>query len=731
MTMNAQPRSTAGMKQSPPERPSTGRRGLLVAALLALLLLGGAAGGFLWWRGRGATPVDADKKDDGSRGNIDTTQRAKCSDDDDPKYLEPLEFGPPIETPFDRRRLDGLADRPIPEVEVYKWQPQGLVAVLGEHRMRGHVFAASPDGKYLAVGSSGDVYARIGTVDTLHAQTQIVSPGGVRALAWAANGEMLAASCGDNQVRLYDVRDLDKIPDPLLLDKATGAIMSLSFSGDGKYLLGGDNTPKRGVAWVWEVDTRNVVSQLKHIGPVMGVALSPIRGDYRALTSGGPEDGQLHLWDAISGKEKAVVDFRPPMKVDLTTYVGAVAFSADGKKALSCHPDATVRLWDLDRFEKDRELQILKGHASLPLAAFSPDGRSVTTGRFADAGVWLWDAQTGAKVRQVASGGGAVYGISFLDNARLVFANTVSNDHNVRVYDVETGKEHRPPIGHLMALTCVGFSPDGQRMATGGGDYALRLWDTETAAERRAIAASHMWGLGFHPDAKRVYWYGVHHAALPFADVESGQLRSPTYDKQHNGAVWSAAITRDGRYALTGGYQDGSVRMWRLQDGRQVRYFDVGPNEGSAVVTVSPDMRRAVRVGGTKTRLLQLRCQETTHEWNPAAWAPFLPDARVVLFGGPTAPVWQVTGDGPRENEPIKLNVSGMSGWQMSGDGKRIAGLLGGKVVVFDLDSAQLLWDWAPPPHFGGVSGVALSADGRHLLTANGDGTGYVIAISH
>ena len=58
-----------------------------------------------------------------------------------------------------------------------------------------------------------------------------------------------------------------------------------------------------------------------------------------------------------------------------------------------------------------------------------------------------------------------------------------------------------------------------------------------------------------------------------------------------------------------------------------------------------------------------------------------------------------------------------------------MAAVLGGKAAVFGVEAGQPVWEWTPPPHFGGVRGVALSPDGRDLLTANGDGTVYVIRL--
>jgi WD40 repeat protein len=709
-----------------PARPTSQRRWLLLAALL--LLLGAGVGGVLWWRStagnpsKNSSPADPSDARGGAPGEL-------CSDDADPKYLEPLEFGPPIQVRFDRKWLDALPDHPIPALELYpEWQPkEGLVAVLGEHRMRGTLFAVSPDGKTLAVAASGEPFIRFGGVDTLHEKHVLGCPGGARVLAWLPGGNTLAVGCGDGVVRLFDVRDPGNVPDPVVLEKPAALITSLSFSGDGKYLLGGDSTPKRALATVWDLQTHKIVNRLVHVGPVMSLAFSPVPGDYRALTAGGPEDGQLHLWDAVTGKdERAVIDFRAPKpKVDTTTFVGEVAFSHDGKRALSCHPDGQVRLWDLDRFGPGKEKQTLRGHTGCPVASFSPDGQSVATARVADGGLWLWNARDGKQVRRLATAAG-VYSIRFLPGGdRLVFAGTVRNDFNLHVHEVETGKELRPPVGHLGGLTSVALAPGGQGVASGGDDLSVRLWDLADVRERHMIGTGSVEGVGYHPDGKRAYHYGPSTGVLFLVDAESGQSRTPAYNKQHNG-VASAAVTRDGRYAVTGGF-DGAVRMWRLQDGREVRAFnDTGP----ARVSVAPDMRRAVRVGSGPTRLLHLRCQQVKREWEHVAWAPFLPDGRAVFFGGADSPVWTITADKVEESGRFPLNLGGLTAGHVSGDGKRVAAVLAGRVAVFELESGRQLWTWTPPAHFSGsVRGVALSPDGGHLLTANGDGTAYVIRL--
>ena len=61
-------------------------------------------------------------------------------------------------------------------------------------------------------------------------------------------------------------------------------------------------------------------------------------------------------------------------------------------------------------------------------------------------------------------------------------------------------------VGHAGFVRSVAFSPDGTRIAAGGGDYAARVWDAQTGLEIAAFRghAGVIYTLVFSPGGRRL-----------------------------------------------------------------------------------------------------------------------------------------------------------------------------------------------------------------------------------
>ena len=110
-----------------------------------------------------------------------------------------------------------------------------------------------------------------------------------------------------------------------------------------------------------------------------------------ALAEGGRDSAAAH-----AGGAAAQAEFPAEIVLQLghSGSVNSVAFSPDGKTALSGNIDNTVRLWDL---ATDREIRKLEGHSEqVNSVAFSPDGKTALSGS-SDHTARLWDLGHGPR----------------------------------------------------------------------------------------------------------------------------------------------------------------------------------------------------------------------------------------------------------------------------------------------------------------------------------------------
>ncbi|MBI2900485.1 MAG: hypothetical protein HYY17_09885, partial [Planctomycetes bacterium] len=110
----------------------------------------------------------------------------------------------------------------------------------------------------------------------------------------------------------------------------------------------------------------------------------------------GSGDKTLKLWDVESGRE--IATWRGHR-----SDVSSVAFSPDGKRALSGSWDQTLKLWDV---ESGKEAGTWRGHeAAVNSVAFSPDGKRALSGS-GDSTLKLWDVESGREIDSIVVDGG-------------------------------------------------------------------------------------------------------------------------------------------------------------------------------------------------------------------------------------------------------------------------------------------------------------------------------------
>jgi RNA polymerase sigma factor (sigma-70 family) len=294
------------------------------------------------------------------------------------------------------------------------------------------------------------------------------------------------------------------------------------------------------------------VAVLQHAWPVLAVAFSP---DGRtALTAS--SDQTARLWEVATGKPLG-----PPLRHQGS--VKAATFSPDGTMVLTGSGDHTAQLWDA-RTGKPLGAP-LRHQEGVEAGAISPDGRTVLTGSL-DKTARLWDVATRRPLSPPLRHEDMVYVVAFSHDGKTVL--TGSEDHTARLWDARTGRPLGPPLPHANAVRAVAYSPDGQTVVTGSTGEAACLWDVRT---RRQLspAAGRRWAepaVAFSPDGKKVLTGNMEGTAQLW-DAKTGAAVGPPM--KHQGWINAVAFSPNGRLILVGA-SGGSAQVWDVKTGTPV-----------------------------------------------------------------------------------------------------------------------------------------------------------------
>jgi WD40 repeat protein/serine/threonine protein kinase len=284
------------------------------------------------------------------------------------------------------------------------------------------------------------------------------------------------------------------------------------------------------------------------------------------------------------------------------------AFDFADRLLEQCVPTAAdqvdLRNWEWGRLKHLTKLSTEAFQATGPVdaVAFSPDGDSVASAD-RDGKLAVRDAKTGELRFPVIPHGQYVSSVAYSPDGKLLASG--SSDRTIRILDAATGQLRATlsgPNGHTNGVLCVRFSPDGRYLASGAYDNTVRIWDLNTAGAAASAPVQTLvghtwwvWAAEFSPDGKQLVTAGQDGKAIVWARPEGRQrgqgsanrlpapgLQSAAPSSQplfeqitefdgHDGAVYAAAFSPDGKRVATGGY-DKLVLVW---DPDTVRPIDV------------------------------------------------------------------------------------------------------------------------------------------------------------
>ncbi len=275
------------------------------------------------------------------------------------------------------------------EVEIRDAQSVGMLRTLSGHKGAVNALAFSADGKLLAsaageTGVAGEIKlwnpadGKLLSTTTAHADA-------LYAVAISPDGKTLATGSYDQKIKLFDISDPAAPNELRTLTGHNGAVYALAFRANGKVLASasGDRTLK-----LWDVTAGTRLDTFSQ--PLKEQYALAFSTDGKILFAGGADNRIRRFKLSDSAAEGT-----NPMQDAVFAHDGAIirlALSPDGKTIFSSADDRTLKSWSTEKIEPKTVFEAQPDWTTG--LALSPDGRALLAGRL-DGSFTLYEAATG------------------------------------------------------------------------------------------------------------------------------------------------------------------------------------------------------------------------------------------------------------------------------------------------------------------------------------------------
>lgn len=387
----------------------------------------------------------------------------------------------------------------------------------------------------------------------------------VNSVKFSPNGRRVVSLDKAGEIRVWDISTHSQVLETIQLNSAAEKRKSKSwvvtFSPDGNKIISGHGSK---ILFFDAVtgESLDAFSARHSKGDIEDFSFSP-NGQILASAGG----NEVRFWNMESGAQYGQV-------IKKSSDVYSLIFSPDGKRVITGHKDASIRIWDI---ETGQEVgKPLLGHDNAVWSLnITPDGRRIISSS-GDNTLRLWSVLTGEQLGPSLKGHeDAVYSISLSpDGERIVSGGSeAGNDRTIRVWDIGYKLFEKPFYGHSDSVYSVVSSLDGEKVASGGRDETVIIWDVASGNAETILTGKDAFNsVAFSPDGNTIA-AGGSDAIVTLWDSHSGQEASISPLRGHRESIRTVAFHPDGKRLITGS-EDQTIGVWNFTTGERERILE-------------------------------------------------------------------------------------------------------------------------------------------------------------
>jgi len=281
---------------------------------------------------------------------------------------------------------------------------------------------------------------------------------------------------------------------------------------------------------------------------VTGVTMTPDGKTIAAAT----DDHRVTMWDVATAEQKDHFDGHGD-------WVRSVVLSQDGNICASGGCDRAIRVWDVHQHHDVFEVPACDN--TVASVCFHPNSHQLALVGFSNS-LKIINTSTGQISQELVCPGSDMRTVAFSpDGARMAVAG---RNGKIRVWNVNNGTQERDIDTDGRRIRTLGFSPDGARIAAAGNSQSVRMIDIASGETVFSLSTrpSMTFALLFLEN-NRLATGGTDNRIWIW-DLETRQ--AVTQLVGHTGTVASLACDRSGATLVSGSY-DTTVRIWNLTAG--------------------------------------------------------------------------------------------------------------------------------------------------------------------